>query len=186
MWSVLLDERGMRCESRSPALRSRLRASIDGEELEQFAILNLGFVAIAARSGRVHIRLRPSVVAPAALSALYHFLQEQPPRRVVVSWYDGCWRDEIVGWSDSGWRRLTALLEGSKLPKVSYSRRRAPIDRLGSTTPLRHLLEDTSRAIYSVNDPQLLPAPLKGRFVLLTEDGNGELRVSDFGSTMMS
>lgn len=176
----------MRCDPRSHALRSRLHASVDDRELEQFAILNLGFVAVAARLGRVHIKLRPAVTAPAALSALYLFLHEQPPRRLVVSWYDGCWRDEIVGRGESGWRRLTAILEAARLPKSGYSRRRTSIDKLGSATPLHLLLEDASRAVHSVIDPQLLPAPLKGRFVLLTEDGNGQLRVTDFGGTMMS
>ena len=32
----------------------------------------------------------------------------------------------------------------------------------------------------------MLPAPLCDRYVLLTEDDNRELRVCDFGSTMMS
>ena len=186
MWSILLDERGLRCDPRSLALRSRLHASVDDQDLEQFAILNLGFVAVVARAGRIRIRLRPAVAAPAALSALYLFLHEQPPHRLVVSWYDGCWRDEIVGWGESGWRRLTALLEAAKLPKSGYARRRTSIDKLGSATPFRHLFEDPSRAVHSVINPYLLPAPLKGRFVLLMEDGNGELRVSDFGPTMMS
>jgi hypothetical protein len=186
MWPVLLDERGMRCDPRSNALRSRLRASIDDRELEQFAILNLGFVAVAARNGRVRIKLRPAVTAPAALSALYLFLHEHPPHRLVVSWYDGCWRDEIMGWGEGGWRRLTAILEAAKLPKSRYSRLRTPIDQLGSATPLRHFFEDTSRAALSVINPTYLPAPLKERYVLLTEDGNGELRVTDFGDTMMS
>jgi hypothetical protein len=60
------------------------------------------------------------------------------------------------------------------------------MDRLGSANPLLHLLEDTSRLVRSASNPQLLPEALRGRYVLLTEDGNGELRVSDFGGTMMS
>ena len=112
-------------------------------------------------------------------------LHECPPRRLVVSWYDGRWRDEIVGWGDEGWRRLTALLETARRPKPCYSRGRASIDRLGASNPLRYLLENSSRLVASVANPQLLPTTLRSRFVLLTEDGGGELRVSDFGGTMI-
>jgi hypothetical protein len=186
MRPILIDESGKHWEPRSLALRSRLRASIDDWELAQFAILNLGFIAIAADRDSVRIRLRPAVAAPAALGALYLWLHKRPPRRIVISWYDDRWQDEIVGWGDDGWRRLTALLETTKLPMPGYSRVCASIERLDSANPLRHLLEDRSRLVRSVSNPQLLPAALKGRYVLLTEDGNGELRVSDFGGTMMS
>src|SRR5438552_5786865 len=186
MRPTLIDERGRHWEPRSLVLRSRLRASIDDRDLAEFVILNLGFIAMAADRDSVRIRLRPAVAAPGALSALYLWLHKRPPRRIIVSWYDGRWRDEIVGWGDNGWRRLTTLLEAAKFPTPGYSRERASIERLGSANPLRHLLEDSSRLVCSVSNPRLLPEALRGRYVLLTEDGNGELRVSDFGSTMMS
>jgi hypothetical protein len=186
MWPILIDESGKHWESRSLALRSRLRASVDDRELALFAILNLGFIAIAADRGSVRIKLRPATVAPAALGALYLWLHKRPAQRIVVSWYDGRWQDEIVGWGNDGWRRLTSLLESTKHPIPGYSRGRASIDAMGLANPLRHLLGDTSLLVRSVSDPLLLPAPLRGRYVLLTEDGNGELRVSDFGGTMMS
>jgi hypothetical protein len=186
MWATLIDENGKHWEPHSPALRSRLRASIDHRELVQFAILNLGFVAVAAHRSSVRIGLRPTVAAPTALGALYLWLHKQPPQRVVVSWYDGRWQDEIVGWGDDGWRRLTALLEGTKLSIHTYSRKRASIDGLDSANPLRQLLEAPSRLVSSVANPRVLPAALRKRYVLLTEDSNRELRVSDFGDAMMS
>jgi hypothetical protein len=186
MWPILIDERGKHWEVRSLALRSRLHASIDDRELAQFSIVNLGFIGIAAGRDSVRIRLRPAIVAPAALGALYVWLHRRKPQRVVVSWYDGRWRDEIVAWSGDGWRRLTALLETTALPVPGYTRTRVPIDRLGPANPLRHLFEDKMRLAGSVANPQRLPAALRGRYVLLSEDGSGELRVCDFGETMMS
>jgi len=152
----------------------------------RFAILNLGFVAIAADKDSVRIKLRPAVAAPAALGALYVWLHKHPLQRIVVSWYDGLWQDEIVGWSSDGWRRLTALLESAKIPEHGYSRGRASIDRLDSANPLRHVFEDSARLVRAVSNPQLLPPGLRERYVVLVEDGNGELRVSEFGRTMMS
>ena len=163
-----------------------MRASIDDRDLTQFAILNLGFIAVEVHRNSLRIRLRPAVVAPAALGAIYLWLHQRPPQRMVVSWYDGRWQDEIVGWGGDGWRRLTALLEAAKLPMHAYSRRRVSIDSLDVANPLRHLLEDHSRLVSSVANPQLLPTALRKRYVLLTEDRNCELRVADFGDTMMS
>ena len=48
MRPTLIDESGKHWEPRSPVLRSRLRASIDDRDLAQFAILNLGFIALVA------------------------------------------------------------------------------------------------------------------------------------------
>jgi hypothetical protein len=186
MRPTLIDESGKHWEPRSPVLRSRLRASIDDRDLALFAILNLGFIALVADRDSVRVRLRPAVVASGALSALYLWLHQRPPRRIVVSWYDSRWQDEIVGWGDDGWRRLTTLLEAVKFQTPGYAKRHASIDKLGSANPLRHLFEDTSRLIGCVSNPQLLPESLRGRYVLVAEDGNGELRVSEFGCTMMS
>jgi hypothetical protein len=186
MWPIVIDENGKHWDPRSPAFRSRLRASVDDRDLLRFAILNLGFIAIAADKDSVRIRLRPAVAAPAALGALYVWLHKRPLRRIVVSWYDGLWQDEIVGWSGDGWRRLTALLESAKIPSRGYSRGRASIDRLGSANPLRHILEDSSRLARTVANPQLLPPARRERYVVLVEDSNGELRVCEFGRTMMS
>ena len=186
MSPILIDERGKHWEARSLALRSRLRASIDDLQLAQFAILNLGFIEVTAARDSVRVRLRPAVVAPAALGALYLWLHKHKPQRIVVSWHEGRWRDEIVGWGGDGWRRLTALLETARFPVPGYSRARIPLARLGAANPLRHLFEDSSRLAGSVINPQRLPTALRSRYVLLVEDGNGELRVRDFGETMMS
>jgi hypothetical protein len=186
MWPIVIDENGKHWDPRSPTLRSRLRASVDDRDLLQFAILNLGFVAILAEKDSVRIRLRPAVVAPAALGALYLWLHKRRLQRIVVSWYDARWHDEILGWSNDGWRRLTALLESTKLANHGYSRRRTSIDKLDSANPLRHILEESSRLVSTVSNPQLLPPELRERYVVLVEDGNGELRVCDFGRTMMS
>jgi hypothetical protein len=48
------------------------------------------------------------------------------------------------------------------------------------------VLQDGSRLTRYVFNPQMLPATLRSRHVLLTEDADGELRVADFGDRMMS
>jgi hypothetical protein len=184
---LLIDDRGKLWESHSLVLRSRLRASIDDRELHEFAVLNLGFIGLAVSKASIRIQLRPVLVKPAALSALYLWLHQCAPDRVVVTWYNGRWRDEIVGWHHDGWRRITCLLERPERQTPGFSRAPIPPDRLAAENPLRHVLEDSSRLAGIVANPaQMLPSPLGERYLLLTEDDNRELRVCDLGRTMMS
>jgi hypothetical protein len=184
---LLIDDRGKVWESHSLVLRSRLRASIEDRELREFAILNLGFIGLAISKGSVRIQLRPVLAKPAALSALYLLLHQCAPERVVVTWYDGGWQDEIIGWHHDGWRRITCLLESPQQSKQAFSRGTIAPDRLATQNPLRHVLEDSSRLARMVSNPvEMLPAPLSDRYLLLMEDDNRELRVCDFGSALMS
>jgi hypothetical protein len=184
---LLIDDRGKVWEPHSLALRSRLRASIDDGELQEFAILNLGFIGLAISKGSVRIQLRPVLAKPAALGALYLWLHQCAPERVVVTWYNGRWQDEIIGWHHDGWRRITCLLERPEYPTQGFSRGTIPLDRLTTENPLRYVLEDASRLASIVANPaQTLPAPLADRYLLLMEDDNRELRVCDFGSALMT
>lgn len=187
MLTVLIDDRGKVWDSHSPVLRSRLRASIPAETLREFAIVNLGFIGLAISRGSVRVQLRPLFARPAALGTLYLWLHQNAPERLVVTWYNGRWQDEIIGWSRDGWRRITRLLESPELPALGLTRRRISPNRLPATNPLWHVLEGTSGVASIVANPaQTLPAPLSERYVLLTEDSNRELRVCDFGDAMMS
>lgn len=184
---LLIDDRGALWDLHSRALRSRLRASVEDGELREFAILNLGFIGLAVAKGSVRIRLRPVLAGRAALGALYLWLHEHAPERVVLTCYNGCWQDEIIGWHHDGWRRITSLLENREQRVQGFSRWAIPPDRLAAENPLRHILEDSSRLARLVTHPaQTLPAPLCERYVLLTEDDNRELRVCDFGRAMMA
>jgi hypothetical protein len=187
MSALLIDERGKLWDPRSVALRALLRASIEDRELREFAIVNLGFVGVVIAKTSVHIKLRPALVRPAALGALYLCLHQVAPERVVVSWYNGSWQHEIIGWSRDGWRRITRLLEVPEIRTREFSRGKISLDRLAPKNPLRTLIEDAPRLASIVANPaQMLPPPLNDRYILVTEDCRRELRVSDFGCTMMS
>lgn len=183
---LLIDDRGELLEPHSLVLRSRLRASVEAGELREFAILNLGFIGLATSKSSVRVQLRPLLARRAALGTLYLWLHRHAPERVVVTWYNGCWQDEIIGWHHDGWRHITRLLERPEHPVKEFSRGSIAPDQLASENPLRLVLEDKSRLPSIVANPaQMLPAPLCDRYVLLAEDDNRELRVCDFGSLMM-
>ena len=187
MSPFLIDDRGRVWDPHSRGLRAQLHASIGAQELRDFAVLNLGFIALAIGKASIHIQLRPTLASPAALGALYLALHKHAPERIVVRWYNGAWRDEIIGWHRDGWRRLTCLFESPENPPLGFSRRRIAPERLPRENPLRHVLADTSRLTSIVANPaQMLPVPLSDRYLLLTEDEDRELRVCDFGSALMS
>jgi hypothetical protein len=184
---LLIDDQGEFWDQRSPVLRSRLRASIVDRELCQFAVLNLGFIGLAISRASLRVQLRPVLVTQAALGALYLWLHRHPPERIVLSWYDGRWRDEIVGWHHEGWRRITLLLEGTAHRAHGFSRARIEPDQLARDNPLRKVFEDASVLHGVAGNPALmLPAALSDRYLLLSEDENRELRVCDFGSALMA
>jgi hypothetical protein len=184
---LLIDDQGELWDQHSPDLRLRLRASIAGGELRQFAVLNLGFISLATSQVSVRIQLRPMLATQASLCALYLWLHKHAPKRIVLSWYDGRWRDEIVGWHRDGWRRITLLLEGTAHRAHGFSRTRIASDQLASENPLRRVYEDAPRLSSIFRTPaQMLPSSLAERYILLSEDENRELRVCDFGSALMS
>jgi hypothetical protein len=182
----LIDEQGKVWDPHSLVLRARLHASVSAQELRDFAVLNLGFIALAIGKARIDIQLRPALARPAALGALYLVLHKHAPERIVMRWYNGAWQDEIIGWHRAGWRRLTRLFEGPENPPLGFCRRRIAPEGLPSENPLRHVLADTSRLTRIVADPaHMLPVPLSDRYLLLTENDDRELRVCDFGSALM-
>jgi hypothetical protein len=185
--TLLIDDRGKVWDAHSYVLRSRLRASVDPGELREFAILNLGFIGLAISKESIRIQVRPVLVTPAALGALYLCLHQCAPERVVVTCYNGRWQDEIIGWHRDGWRRITCLLESPENAAHGYSRGAIPVNRLTAENPLRQVLEDPSRLASIVANPaQMLPASLSDRYLLLTEDDDAELRVCDIGGALMS
>jgi hypothetical protein len=184
---LLIDDQGEFWDQHSPVLRSRLRASVASGELRRFAVLNLGFVGLAISQASVRVQLRPVLVTQAALGALYLWLHKHAPERIVLSWYDGRWRDEIVGWHHEGWRRITLLLEGTAQRAHGFSRARIAPHQLASENPLRQVFENRSRLSHILANPtRMLPASLSDRYILLAEDENRELRVCDFGNALMS
>ena len=187
MLPFLIDDRGKVWDAHSVVLRARLHASLRAQEFRDFAVLNLGFIALTIGKARINIQLRPALVRPAALGALYLALHKHAPQRIAVRWYNGLWQDEIIGWHRDGWRRLTRLIESpAKLP-LGFSRRRIAPEELPRENPLRHVLADRSLLTSIINNPaQMLPMQLTDRYLLLTEDDGHELRVCDFGSALMS
>ena len=111
MRSILFDDRGDVWDAGSRRLADDLQASIHGEELVEFAIRNLGFVAAKEARGSLRVSLRPSVVSPIAFSALMYWLHDRVVDRVLISFFDRVWSHEMLPSRTEAVPRLLAKVE---------------------------------------------------------------------------
>ena len=188
MQTLLFDDKGETWDANSPSLAEALQASLSGDELSKYVVKNLGFVAATESDGSVRLRLRPAVVSPTALSALFYWLHDQTIERVLISCLDGEWSHELVRSCDEAMRSAA----GARKVHHARSRRRLPQQACGLCTSCsvpvrcapRSMPGRQPRAEYDaeVIRPSLQKA-LDDRFVLVeAPDGSPDLLIKDVGS----
>ena len=95
MERVIIDDQGVVWNDYNPRLWSSLSQRAPRDQLMEYALRNLGFVALSRRPSGLNIRLRPRVLAPAAFAALMYWLEDNAVSRAVISTYDGDWQHRI-------------------------------------------------------------------------------------------
>lgn len=92
---------------------SRIRAELGGRapdfDIADYAVRNLGYVAVAFSPRYLRVRLRPSLVSPPAAAALLTHIADRRPGRVAISWLAESWRHEVVGNTRTAIARLGAI-----------------------------------------------------------------------------
>ena len=142
MQSLLFDDKGETWDANSTSLAEALQASLSGDELSKYVVKNLGFVAASKSDGSVRLRLRPAVVAPTALSALFYWLHDQTIERVLISCLDGEWSHELVRSRDEAMRRLLALVKFITPDREGdFLSMPRPLHQLQHSSPLRAALD---------------------------------------------
>ena len=188
MRSVVFDDQGEVWDARSSHQLARdLHASIGGEELVDYVIRNLGFIAAKENSGSVRISLRPAVVSPIAFSALMYWLYDRKADRVLISFCDGEWSHEMTSSRDEAVRRLMARVDfGQGARDGDFLQENLPLESLPASSPLREVLHMWRAADGKFDRDQLAPLlerALEGRFVLAEAAPNASsLLIKDIGS----
>ena len=142
MRSVIFDDRGELWDARSRRLAYDLNASIGGEELLNYAVRNLGFVAVKEIGGSVRISLRPAVVSPIAFSALLYWLHDRIVDRALISFLDREWSHEMLGSRDDTMRRLMARVDfGRGTRDGDFLQQSLPLESLNQSSPLKGVLD---------------------------------------------
>jgi hypothetical protein len=111
---LLIDDRGQAWPPGSIQLRAAHFAGDADFDFVDYALRNLGFIEIIRAEDRARLRLRPRVVAEAALATTFHLLGDEPPRRTALSWFSGNWSHEIHGDWKGLVRRLIDLVNRGK------------------------------------------------------------------------
>ena len=92
----LVDDQGETWRGDSRQLRIAFDTPFSGGEFTEYAVKNLGFVAINVYGASCQIRLRPTFVAQKAYAALLDWLRKSKIERAVLTVFDTAWRDELL------------------------------------------------------------------------------------------
>jgi len=96
MTLLLIDDQGTPWNGASRELRSAFDSPYSGGEFVEYAVLNLGFIALNTYGNSFQIRIRPTVVSKNALATLATRLASTKVDRVVLTSYDGDWSNELI------------------------------------------------------------------------------------------
>jgi hypothetical protein len=183
----LFDDRGQTWEGGSLRLAEALESSIAGDELTNYAVRNLGYVAVSETETMARIRMRPSIVSPVAFSALLYWLHDRPKDRFVISFLESEWSHEVLGGRDDVIRRLLQRIEArSNEREGDFLQVPRPLHLLSGSSPLRAMLSIWSDSGGKYDRERLHPLlekALDGRFVVAeAKEGRSELVIKDIGS----
>jgi hypothetical protein len=183
----LFDDRGQTWEGGSLRLAEALESSIAGDELTNYAVRNLGYVAVSETETMARIRMRPSIVSPVAFSALLYWLHDRPKDRFVISFLESEWSHEVLGGRDDVIRRLLQRIEArSNEREGDFLQVPRPLHLLSGSSPLRAMLSIWSDSGGKYDRERLHPLlekALDGRFVVAeAKEDRSELVIKDIGS----
>jgi hypothetical protein len=183
----LFDARGVVWGGGTALLADALQSSIVGDDLTNYAVRNLGFIAVSQTESMARIRLRPSIVSPVAFSALLYWLHDRPKDRFVLSFLESEWSHEVLGARDDVVRKLMLRIDarGSDREGDFLQAPRA-LHTLPTSSPLRAVLNiwsETEGVFDASRLHPLLERALDGRFVLVeARTDSSNLLIKDIGS----
>jgi hypothetical protein len=191
MKTFLFDDRGDVWDAASHRLADALGASIGGAELADYAIRNLGYVAVSENGGSVRVRLRPAAISPIAFSALLYWLNDRPLDRILISFLEREWMHEVFGSCRDAVARLLSLCTSDQNARSGeFLRQNRDLGELPASSPLRGLL-DIWTDTFGRNDRERLwkiaSQALHGRYALLeVPDQSSQIVFREVGPGFLS
>jgi len=130
----LIDDQGQVWDGSSRQLRHAYDSPYSGGEFSDYAVVNLGFIATNVYGHSAQIRLRPTFTADAAYDALYRWVLNRRFDRIVLTWLDDGWHNEMLRTNQAALIRLDDLIEEAK--------RQRPEDFLSTTIAQEEIRRD--------------------------------------------
>lgn len=137
---LMIDDQGEIWRGDSRQLRVAFDSPYSGGEFCEYAVKNLGFVAINLYGLSCQVRLRPKFVGEKTFKALRDWLRRGKMQRVVMSVFDKEWRDELVHARQIE-GRLEALLPASSPARPGdFLSKPMPVESLEARPKLRDVV----------------------------------------------
>ncbi len=114
---LLIDDLGKVWQGESRQLRVAFDSPYSGGEFTEYAVKNLGFIAIDFYGSSAQLRMRPNFLGEKTVASARHWLQSAKVQRVALTTFEGGWRNELVRSHD-----VDARLEQSSRPIKMRSR----------------------------------------------------------------
>ena len=140
---LLIDDQGEIWDGQSRKLRQSFGSPYSGGEFSDYAVANLGFVALNVYGGSCQVRLRPTVVSDRSSRTLQDWLNRTRNDRVVLTWLDGDWHNELLRAGPSCLRRIDELMSNAhRTMPNDFLSRKMTAEELPAGSPLREILEN--------------------------------------------
>ena len=174
---LLVDDQGEVWDGQSRKLRHAFDSPYSGGEFSEYAVANLGFVALNTYGTSCQVRLRPATVSDRTFRSVCNWLHTSRSERVVLTWLDDDWTNELLRAGETITNRLEELIAGAKRAKPSdFLSRLLSIDEMAANSPMRELagnwgnlsLPAGQRALF-----ELLEKTLGNRYVVVKQDSSG-------------
>jgi hypothetical protein len=93
---ILIDDQGELWRGDSRQLREAFDSPFSGGEFVEYAIKNLGFIALNMYGTSCQLRLRPGFATAKAIMSVRDWLRSTKVARIVLTTFEGDWRDELL------------------------------------------------------------------------------------------
>ena len=111
---LLIDSHGQVWDGSSRQLHDAYDSPYSKGEFSDYAVVNLGFIAVNVYSYSAQIRLRPNFTTDAAFASLHHWLRSRRFDRVVLTRWDEGWHYEMLRSNQTALARLDDLIKITK------------------------------------------------------------------------
>lgn len=188
---LLIDDQGTKWDGSSRQLRVAFDSPYSGGEFVQYAILNLGFIAINVYGASCQIRVRPAMVGDKALDALRQWLTQSKTARCVLSIYFSEWSSELIASPLLALSRVEQLVgESRRAQPQDFLARKVDPNTIADYPVLAMLMREWNR-LSNVSGQHVLLNKLKqafdNRYVMVKKDmGQGSIVFNEVGNGLFT
>ena len=185
---LLIDDQGELWRGESRQLRAAFDSPFSGGEFVEYAVKNLGFVALNVYGRSIQVRLRPGFVTARAIAGLSDWLENSKLERMVLSRFEGGWRDEMVQAAQILARIDELVPYAGQNGLKDYLSKPLPIDRVGNEPVVAQVCENWPSLVEAHRTDtlvRLLRSVFKDRYVTVkSQPDRGKLTFHEFGEEM--